>query len=381
MPSPSLCLVAGEPSGDLHGALLIAALRRRHPDWRLWGVGSDRMAAAGCDLWQHSRDWAVMGFAEVLRSLPQFRRRLRRLHSEIISRRPDGVVFIDYPGFNLRLARRLRGSEVRTLYYIVPQIWAWGQGRIEIFQRCIDRTIVVFPFEREFFAERGVTVDWVGHPFVDWVRPSALRDELRARLGVGSTATLMALLPGSRVQDFGHHLPVFMSAAQRLRSVIPGFHAVLGLAPSVKAQAPSGALRNVSIPSTDAIYDLIAAADLVLTKTGTATVECALLGTPMVCAFRTGALNYAIGRRLVQVRYAAMPNLIAGRQVVPEFIQKAATAEALAAAAAELLTRPDAAARQREDLANVRARLGSPGAVERAADVIDQWLESVPRHN
>jgi lipid-A-disaccharide synthase len=370
----SICIVAGEPSGDLQGSLLIAAIRRRHPGWQLWGVGGDRMAAVGCDLWQNARDWAVMGFVEVLRSLPKFRRRLLDLQGEITRRCPDGVILIDFPGFNLKLAERLHAAAVPTLYYIVPQIWAWGQRRIEVFRHCIDRTIVVFPFERDFFAAHGVTVDWVGHPLVDSVRMTAPRPALRERLGVAAEEKLVAMLPGSRVQDFHHHLPLFIEAVKLLGKSVTGVRWALGLAPSLAGHAEEFRRRVDAAPVTTAIYDLVAAADVVLTKTGTATVECALLGTPMVCAYRTGALNFAIARRLVKVRYIAMPNLIAGRRIVPELVQYAATPEALSAEAAALLADPAATERQREGLAEVRALLGHPGAVERAVAVIEDWL-------
>ena len=355
---------------------MVAAIRRRHPDWRLWGVGGERMAAAGCDLWQNARDWAVMGFAEVLRSLPKFRQRLHDLHREIVRRRPKGVILIDFPGFNLKLARRLHQSQIDTLYYIVPQIWAWGQKRVDVFRRCISRTIVVFPFERDFFAEHGVGVDWVGHPLVDWVRPSAPRVQLRDRLGIAPSEKLVAMLPGSRVQDFDQHLPLFTGAVKRLGETVPGVRWALGLAPSLARHAEMFIPPAGHNPVTTAVYDLITAADVVLTKSGTATVECALLGTPMVCAFRTGALNFAIGRRLVKVPFIAMPNLIAGRQVVPEYVQSNATPETLSAAAEELLLDSAAAQEQRAALAEVRGRLGPPGAVERAADVVDAWLRA-----
>ncbi|MBI3872717.1 MAG: lipid-A-disaccharide synthase [candidate division Zixibacteria bacterium] len=375
MAARSICLVAGEPSGDLQGSLLISAMKRRHPDWQLWGVGSERMAKAGCELWQDARGWSVMGFAEVLKSLPRFHRRLTDLTAEIRRRKPDGVILIDFPGFNLKLVRRVRESGISVLYYIAPQIWAWGQKRVEIFRRYVDRTVVVFPFEKKFFADHGVTVDWVGHPLVDWVKPTAGREELRAHLGVGEGDKLVAILPGARVQDFESHLTVFRDAVARLGASMPGIRWALGLAPSLAQQAAGLSERPGPLPVTTAVYDLVAAADLVLTKSGTATVECALLGTPMVCAYRTGGLNFAIARRLVKVPYIAMPNLIAGQPIVPEFIQNAATPEALAQAARQLLTDPARYQRQQEGLADVCRLLGLPGAVERAVDVVEQWLQ------
>jgi len=377
MPSPqskSLFLLAGEPSGDLHGAHLVAEIRRRHPDWYLWGVGGDKMAAAGCDLWQNAREWAVMGFVEVLRSIQVFRRRLNDLTSEIEQRRPDRVILIDYPGFNLKLAPRVHRLGIPVMYYIVPQIWAWGRGRLKIFRRHVDRTVVVFPFEKEFFEQNGVPVDWIGHPLVDIVKPTAERVTLKRRFGVPEGHRLVAMMPGVRVQDFESHLPLFSEAVKQIAESVPNVHAGIGVSGALAERTQRLAQGPVPLVMTPDAHDLMAAADVVLTKTGTTTVECALLGTPMVSAYRTGALNFAIARALVKVPFIAMPNLIANRRVIPEFVQSAATPEALAREAIGLLTDETTAQAQRDGLADVRRRLGAPGAVARAADLIDTWL-------
>lgn len=372
----SLCFVAGEPSGDLHGAHLVAEIKRRHPDWTLWGVGSDRMAAAGCDLWQNAREWAVMGFVEVLRSLPAFRRRLRGLTQEIERRRPDHVILIDFPGFNLKLAPRVHRLGIPVTYYIVPQIWAWGKGRLAVFRRHIAHTIVVFPFEIEFFEGNGIPVEWVGHPLVDIVRPSAEPTALKRRFGVPDGHRLVAMMPGARVQDFEAHLPLFSEAVRRIAEAVPNVHAGIGVSGALAERTQRLTEGPVPLVMTPDAYDLMAAADVVLTKTGTTTVECALLDTPMVAAYRTGALNYAIARALVDVPFIAMPNLIANRRVIPEFVQKGATPEALAREAIMLLTERDAAQKQRKDLTDVRSRLGPPGAVGRVADLIESWMDT-----
>ncbi|MBI5867203.1 MAG: lipid-A-disaccharide synthase [candidate division Zixibacteria bacterium] len=370
----SICLVAGEPSGDLHGSLLVAELKRRHPEWSIWGVGSDRMAAAGCELWQDARGWAVMGFAEVFRSLLKFRKRLHDLRREIRKRRPDCVILIDFPGFNLKLAQRAHRDQIPVVYYIVPQLWAWGQGRIKIFQKCIDRTIVVFPFEQEFFKHYGVDADWIGHPFIDLVHPSASRDVLRQKLGVDSTQRLVALMPGVRVQDLNAHLPLFTEALKLVAESVPGVCGSIGVHRSLSETTTPLSAGPVSLSMTPDVYDLMAAADVVLTKTGTTTVECAILGTPMVTAYRTGSVNYTIAKSLVKVPYVAMPNLIAKRRVVPELVQAAASPDALAREVIALLTDDSLRQRQLQGLAEVREKLGPPGAVQRGADVIEQWL-------
>lgn len=376
MPPKSICFVAGEPSGDLQGSLLCAALKRRHPDWTLWGVGGDLMAVSGCELWRNARSWSVMGFAEVLKALPRFHERMTSLVSEIARRRPAAVIVIDFPGFNLKLAKRVHALGIPVMYYIVPQIWAWGQNRIKIFREHIDRTVVVFPFEKAFFESRGVKADWIGHPLVDYVRPSASREELRRVLGVGVGDKLIALLPGSRVQDFESHLPSFAEAVKLIGDRVESVRWALGLAPSLSDQVRPFLERagRDPVPVTTAVYDLMAAADVVLTKTGTATVECAIIGTPMVTVYKTGWLNHAIARRVVKVPYIAMPNLIANARIVPELIQHQASPQAIAEEAVRILNDPSCALSQRDGLATVRSLLGPPGAVGRAVGLVEEWL-------
>jgi lipid-A-disaccharide synthase len=262
------------------------------------------------------------------------------------------------------------------MYYIVPQIWAWGQNRIKIFREHIDRTVVVFPFEKAFFESRGVKADWIGHPLVDYVRPSASREELRRVLGVGVGDKLIALLPGSRIQDFESHLPSFAEAVKLIGDRVESVRWALGLAPSLSDQVRPFLERagHDPVPVTTAVYDLMAAADVVLTKTGTATVECSIVGTPMVTVYKTGWLNHAIARRVVKVQYIAMPNLIANARIVPELIQHQASPQAIAEETVRILNDPSCALLQRDGLATVRSLLGPPGAVGRAVGIVEEWL-------
>lgn len=374
MPPKSICLVAGEPSGDTQGALLVAELKRRHPDWDLWGVGLSRMASVGCDLWQDASDWAVMGFAEVLGAIVKFKRRLSGLTKEIERRKPGALILIDYPGFNLKLAPQVHKLGIPVFYYIVPQIWAWGKGRIKTFQRSVDRAICLFPFEEEFFSRHGVKTHWIGHPLVDSVRASADRETLRALFGIKPGHRFIALMPGVRPQDFQAHLPLFCDALRLITKSIPDVHASIAINPKLQAQMPALSKGYEDLYTTTDVYELLTAADLVLTKTGTTTVETAICGTPMITAYRTGRLNFAIAKALVDIPFIAMPNLIANRRIVPEYIQSAATPRALAAEAITLLTDEKAREDQRRGLAEVKEKLGPPGAVQRGAVLIEEWL-------
>ncbi|MBD3298416.1 MAG: lipid-A-disaccharide synthase [candidate division Zixibacteria bacterium] len=376
MSTKSICIVAGDPSGDVHGAWLIREITSRHPEWSIWGLGGDRMAAAGMELWQHARDWAVMGFAEVIKTLPLFHRRLSDLDNEIQSRKPDGVILIDYPGFNLKLAPRVKKRGIPVMYYIVPQLWAWGKRRITVFRKHVDHTIVVFPFEKDFFESHGVPAEWVGHPFVDEVKATTPREQFRRQLGMPDGHTLVALMPGVRSHDYDSHLPVFTEALKRIAESVPNVHGAIGVSRAVAEATKRVSEGPVPLSVTPETYNLLTAADVVITKTGTTTVECAILGTPMVTAYRTSRLTYLIARTLVDVPHIAMPNLVAKRKVVPEHVQDGATPSAIARDAITLLTNPDANAALRRGLAEVREALGAPGAVARAARAVEQWIQS-----
>jgi lipid-A-disaccharide synthase len=295
------------------------------------------------------------------------------LTDAIVERKPTGVVLIDYPGFNLRLAKRIHAHGARVLYYIVPQLWAWGPNRIKVFQDCIDRAIVAFGFEQEYFRTHHVTADWVGHPLTDVVAASAPREIVRQRLRVGADEPLVTLLPGARHAEFRSHWDLFRTAAQLIAASVPRARIALGLAPTIADRNTVGDFEDGIIVSSD-VYDLIAAADLVITKPGTATVECALLNTPMISVYRTGSLNYAIARRLVRIDQMAMPNILLKRTVVPEFLQNDATPEGIAASARQLLNDKAARSRQLAALSEVRDALGSQGAVARAAGIVDEWI-------
>ncbi len=370
---PTILLSAGEPSGDLHGAAVARALRARWPEARLYGLGGPLMAAAGVELLADFHDLAVMGFAEVASRIPFFLRLLRRLKSEMRSRGTRLVVPIDYPGFNMRLARAARSQGTPVLYYIAPQVWAWHRSRIRQLARLADRLAVILPFEEPIFREAGAQVRFVGHPLLDEQSEPASPDRFRAELGLGD-GPILAVFPGSRRQEVAKHLELFSEAATRLRSARPHIQAVIARSGAVPAELYSGA----DFPHTMDGRALLAHAQAALVKSGTTTLEAALMGTPMVIAYRTSALTFALAKRLVRVEHIGLVNLVAGRRLVPEFVQDEATAGALVEAVSPFLSESPARRQVVQGLAEVRAALRAHdvggSTAERVAALADELL-------
>lgn len=372
---PRLLISSGEPSGDLYAGELVAALRSKLPGVTGFGLGGDRLAAEGVSLVAHVRELAVVGLLEVVQHLPRFRAVFRELLAEVERQRPDLAVLVDYPDFNLRLARALAGRGIPVVYYISPQVWAWRRGRMRTIAATAARMLVIFPFEEELYRAAGVPVSFVGHPLVDLVKPAADRSAFLRECGLDPARPAIAVLPGSRRKEVGHNLPPLAGAVRLLAARRPELQFLLALAPTLDpalvephlAEAPLRLVRGRT-------HEAVGAAALALVASGTATVETALLGTPMVVVYRISTLSYALGRRFVRVPHYAMVNLIAGRRVVPELIQSGFTAESVAAEAESLLLDRERSARMRADLAEVRRRLGEPGASRRAADEVAALL-------
>ena len=368
--------VAGEASGDLHGAGVVRALRELAPDVAAAGVGGDLMAREGMRLVHHNRDLSFMGFLEVAKNLGTIRRLERELDREIAARRPDVVVLIDYPGFNLRFARRVKRRGIPILYYVSPQVWAWNRGRVKTMARLIDRMKVVFPFEVELYRSEGMNVEFVGHPLAEHLSDVAPRAEFLAAHGLDPGKKLIGLFPGSRPLEIERILPVMVDAARNLVRT-HGVQAALGVAANLGADAirpylPPGAQVAVLEHAT---HGLMAHADVALVASGTATLETGWFGTPMIVVYRTSPVSYAIGRTLVHLPYIGLVNIVAGKKVVPEFVQGEMTAGRLAEEAGALLVDGPRAARMREELAAIRERLGGPGASLRVARGILELAE------
>jgi lipid-A-disaccharide synthase len=370
-----IVVVAGEASGDLHGATLARALGTLAPELSLAGLGGARMAAAGVQLVERIDRLAVVGGTEAVRRLPALWRTLRALRGRLRQRPPSALVLIDFPEFNFRLARAARHLGVPVVYFVPPQLWAWRQGRVRAMARDVSRVLAVFPFEVALYHEAGVPVEFVGHPILDVLPPidrAAAREDL-----AGPAVRLVGVLPGSRLEEIDRHLPLLLAAAGRIAARLPGTCFVLALAPTVPAPTVAAAVHAATRDGlriqvvSDQTYRVMAAADLLLVASGTATLEAACYGTPMVVLYRLSRVSYAIARRLVRgVAHISLPNILVGRGVVPELIQDAATPEALARAALVLLADDAARAAQRAGLLEARAQLGEPGAGLRAAQAV-----------
>ncbi|MEM6706557.1 MAG: lipid-A-disaccharide synthase [Acidobacteriota bacterium] len=376
----NLLIVAGEASGDLHGAHLLAELKRLGVDVETWGVGGDRLIAEGLQPVAHSGDVGVVGLAEVLRELPKIRGVFNDLLKEAQARRPTGAVLIDFPDFNLRLAKQLKALGIPVVYYVSPQVWAWRRGRVRTIAERVDRMLTLFDFEVDFYREHGVSAVHVGHPIVEEVPetlradPAAPRDDVPARI---------ALLPGSRRSEVTRLLPVLLQATASLAQTRK-VEAVLIEAPTVPralieeclASYPTGQARVVR--RTEDRLAAVSECDLALCASGTATLEIGLLEVPMIVVYRLASLTYAIAKRLVKVDHVALVNLVLGGRVAPELLQGEAEPASIAATADALLSDVGRRRAMQTRLAELRTALGTPGASQRAArEVIDAfpWRE------
>jgi len=367
--------VAGEASGDLHAAGVARELRARDAPYRLVGIGGDAMREAGVDLIQHVEGLAVMGFVEVLRHVPKHWALLRDLKQRIRSGNTALLILIDYPGFNMKLAEEATKAGVPVLYYITPQVWAWGAGRLAKLARTVTHAAVILPFEEKLLREHGVPTTFVGHPLLDRAEHLPTRAEARARLGVPHDAAMLALFPGSRAQEIARHLEPFVATAQELQRRHPGLRVVVSAAPHVRldeATCPYPIVRSSS-------FAVLRAADAAMCKSGTTTLEAAVAGCPLVVAYRTNALTYAAARRLVKIPHIGLVNVVAGCEVAPEFVQSALQAGAVADALEPLLDHESTKrAEMVRELARVRDSLGTPGAARRVATMALELAASTP---
>ena len=359
-----ILFVAGEASGDLHGSAVARAIVERGASYRLTGIGGDDMRHAGVELIEHAERLAVMGFVEVLKHVPLHYRLARELRRRIRGGRVALVVLIDYPGFNMKIAAAARAAGVPVLYYITPQVWAWGEKRLRELARTVTKAAVILPFEEDLLRRHGIDATFVGHPLLDRARELPGREAARAALGIGADERLLALFPGSRAQEIARHLDPFVATARELQRREPALRVVVSAAPHVRIPAERCPYPLVHSAS----FAVLRAADAAMCKSGTTTLEAAVALCPLVVAYRTSSVTYAAAKRLVRIPHIGLVNVVAGREVAPEFVQDALQPARVADVLAVLLDRtsPRRAAMV-EELARVRASLGAPGAASRVA--------------
>jgi lipid-A-disaccharide synthase len=376
MADPELLIVAGEASGDLHAGRLLAELRREVPGVRAFGMGGAELRAAGLEAVADSGEVSVVGLFEALRVLPRARRVYQRLLAAVDRRRPTAALLVDFPEFNLRLARALKGRGVRVVYYVSPQVWAWRRGRVRTIARLVDRMLVLFPFEAAFYRQHGVAAVHVGHPLVDEVpvRRQAWEDG-----APGDGPYRLALLPGSRESEVRALLPTMLAATRRLAAELP-LQATLVQAPTVSRAILDEQLALAGVPASVVArdrFDAVAASHLALCASGTATLEVGLLGTPLIVLYRLRLATWWLARLMVKLPYVSLVNLVLGRGVVPELLQTQATPQRIAREAAALLRDPARIDAMRAALGELRGRLGEGGASRRAAAQVAALLRPV----
>lgn len=372
-----IMIVAGEASGDHHAARLIDALRSTGADVEVFGAGGDEMRARGAELLVEARDVAIIGVPEIVRGIGRLYGAFRKLVTAARARRPDVVVLVDWPDFNLRLARSLRRAGLRVVYYISPQVWAWREYRVRQIRRDVDRMLVIFPFEEEYYRGKGVCVEFVGHPAVGDIAPLTPREEFFARHELDPTRGVVALLPGSRRKEVAFILPEMAGAVRALARRRPDLQFVLPLASTIDRVEVERLIADLPIRVVERdTYSSVAHATFAVVCSGTATLETALLGTPLCVVYKASRLNYRLLRPLIRIDTFGMVNLIAGRRIAAELIQGNCTPDLIAAEVLASLETPGRLESMRAELAGIRARLAGGDASRRAAEAVLRIAES-----
>ena len=361
----SIFISAGDPSADYYGKCLIDAMSSTCGMVSSFGLGGPLMQQAGLRPLADHNDLAVLGFWEIIPKLFYFRQLLKKTAREIEQARPKVVILIDYPGFNLRLAERIKHLQIPIVYYISPQVWAWGKGRVAKIKRLIDLMLVIFPFEEKFYQSQDIKAIFSGHPIVD--RYAAIPGKDNCRKSLGFSRKTIALLPGSRVQEVRRMLPEMVAAAGRIREKMQDVDFVIAGVSGVPPELYENIIKDAGIPVVvGKTPEIMNAADLVIVSSGTATVETAFFTTPMIVIYKTGAITYQIAKRLIKLDAIGMVNIVAGQKIVPELIQHQASAAAIAAEAVEILSDASRYAQMVMDLRMVKEKLGSGDAAMRA---------------
>lgn len=371
-PPLSIMFSAGESSGDQHAANMFLELKKHQPDIKGFGMGGAKMALAGIDIRYDSGSIGVIGVVEVLKHYGEIRRALKLIQQLVSTERPDLLVCVDYKEFNLKLARFAKQCGVKVLFYVSPQVWAWRPGRVKTYGKAIDMMAVIFPFETTYYDAENVPVRYVGHPSVDKVHPQRSRLEDMAIFNLDEGNPVIGLLPGSRANEINRLLPIMLAAAEILQARIPGIQFMLPQADSISDELLESYMDRSPVKITvikNQPYDVIQCCDVVMTTSGTATIEIALLNVPMVITYKLAALTYWLGRWLVNTPFIGLPNIILGKGFIKELIQHEATSENLAEEIERILTDKFYADQMRDNLNQVKQQLGQGGGSKNMAEL------------
>ncbi len=376
-------IVSGEVSGDMHGARVLHALQQRLPDLQAYGMGGEALRQAGMEILVDAADMAVVGIMEVLAHLGAIFSAQNVLHQALKDRRPQLLILIDYPDFNLMLAKKARRLNIPVFYYISPQVWAWRSGRVKKIRRLVDQMAVILPFEKDFYGRHGLAVNYVGHPLADHVKAPLGKEAFLAKHGIAASKNIVGIMPGSRRKEIATMLPIFLQAASRLQEVHPETTFLLPLAPTLSREdlethGLNDYALDIHVVEGDR-YDLMAACDLVMAASGTVTLELALLQIPMLVSYRLSAMTYFLGRRFIKVDFASLVNLVAGEAVVPELLQDEATAENIATSLQQLWPGSQAHAVMTTKLAEVKDALGQGGAADNVAQLAMKFFPELKK--
>lgn len=372
-----ILIIAGEASGDLHGSSLVRELKRIDPSQEIFGLGGDKMKKEGVELIFHVDRLAIMGFFEVLKNLNFVRSVMKTMISVAETRKPDLAILIDYPGFNLRFAKKLKKSGIPVVYYISPQVWAWGGNRVRKMKSWIDKMVVILPFEKDIYQRFNIDCQFVGHPLLEVTKPILSHEDFQRKFDIRKNDTVVGLLPGSRWQEVERILPIMVESCTLLNNRIKNLKVLSGLAPTIKKQDVENLLAQTEFKTKivgNLTYDLMKHSHLLLIASGSATLECAILGTPFLVLYKTSLWNYLIARSLVSIPNIALANVVAGKRVVPEFVQRQAIPSRIAEEMYEILTEKERYRNIQNELEKVKEKLGEEGASKKAAEIVAQML-------
>lgn len=366
-------IIAGEASGDMHGAALVAELKKINPSLSFFGVGGDKMEKEGVSLVEHTDKMAIMGFTEVLTRYGFLKKVFNKVIDLAIEVQPARAILIDYPGFNLKLSKKLKEQNILVTYYIPPQLWAWHESRIEVLKKYVDQVICIFPFEKEWYKKRGINVEFVGHPFLDLKEEMLSKTQFLKKHRIPEEAQIVSLFPGSRQKEVNRHLPIMLKTIKRLKKENEKIVCIVGKAKDVTINMPNA---NYFIVEENTPVSALRYSDVAIVASGTVTLEAALFETPTVVIYKLSAISGFLAKLLVKVEFVSMPNLIANKAVFPELLLSDGTPEKIAAEVKYLLQSSTRRKEMLKEIKKIKMRLGRPGASRKAANLINKVITS-----